>query len=373
MEEEYIQQLLNNYLNNQLSDEEKAILESWYNEQADKNRFDLSQKELKTNLDKIAAGLPLHKTPAIRKIWPYISAAGILIFLVCCTFYFLSQKKPSIQVSQRLLKDIAPGQKQATLRLANGKIIVLKKGLKGELGRQQGAVIKMDQSSVTYESTDVTNSSAALTYNTLTTERGEISPFPLILPDGTKIWLNAASSLTFPSDFTRSDREVTLTGEAYFEVAHNAKKPFRVKTAGQIVEDIGTRFDVCAYEDESQVRTSLIQGVVKVNQTLLKPGQQSIFQNGNITVSNTNVSQSIGWKNGMFVFDNSDLHSLMRQVARWYDVVIVYEGNPSNDTFDGQISRDASLMTLLKILRSDNLHVSLNSEGNTKQLIIKSN
>jgi transmembrane sensor len=203
-------------------------------------------------------------------------------------------------------------------------------------------------------------------YNMLSTLRGEQSPYPLILSDGTKVWLNSASSIKFPTAFTGLNRTVTLTGEAYFEVAHNAAKPFDVIAEGQTVEVLGTHFNVNAYKDEPSISTTLLEGKVKVMQgnkvVVLKPGQQAINGNNELIVKIADTEMAIAWKNGLFKFDNADVPTLMRQLSRWYNVDVVYEGVPSSRRFSGKIYRNVNALTIADILSYKKIHFRIEGQ-----------
>jgi ferric-dicitrate binding protein FerR (iron transport regulator) len=202
--------------------------------------------------------------------------------------------------------------------------------------------------------------STAIVYNTLTTGRG--NQYQLILPDGSRVWLNAASSITYPTAFTGNNRRVTITGEVYFEVKHNSKSPFIVKTGMQEIEDIGTAFNVNAYPDESADITTLVEGKIKVvgykmqgagkNEIMLKPGEQARFTSSGIgnVVKDANIEAATAWKNGRFYFNGMELPVIMRQIARWYNVAIAYEGPVPAGHYMGSPSRNLSAAQMLQLL-----------------------
>jgi transmembrane sensor len=182
------------------------------------------------------------------------------------------------------------------------------------------------------------------------------------LPDGTIVWLNAASSLKFPTSFAGSKRQVELTGEAYFEVTENKSMPFEVLTGETSVSVLGTHFNINAYADEASINTTLLEGAVKVHTgqaaKLLKPGQQSVFVNatGALSIQPADVDQAIAWKRGFFEFDNTDLQTIMRQISRWYDVDIVYQIQGSKALFGGGISRKLNLSEVLHLLEASGVY-----------------
>jgi ferric-dicitrate binding protein FerR (iron transport regulator) len=271
--------------------------------------------------------------------------------------YYLVHKKQPIQIAQNQQHDIAPGRNQATLTLAGGQKIILTKGLSGKLAQQGNTLVQVNNANaITYTTSD-TETSGPVQYNTMATRRGEQSPYPLVLADGTRVWLNAASSITFPTAFKGTDREVTIKGEVYFEVAHNAAMPFRVRSDGQTVEVLGTHFDINSYDDEQVIKTTLLEGKVKVTaagdrSAILAPGEQSILSVNTpaqrIKVVRADIDIEMAWRDGMFRFDSTPLSSIMTQVARWYDVDVVYKDEGlKNKTFFAMSTRFANASQLL--------------------------
>ena len=209
----------------------------------------------------------------------------------------------------------------------------------------------------------------AVAYNTLTTPRG--GQYHLTLSDGTSVWLNAASSIKYPIAFTGNERRVEITGEVYFEVEHNAAKPFRVICNGQTVEDLGTHFNINAYNDENAVKTTLLEGSVNVSAAgknkMLKPGEQAQLQHGNIRIADVDVNKVAAWKNGLFQFNDDNIRDIMRQLGRWYDVDIKYEGNLPDWEFSGAIPRNANLSQVLDILSFVKVHFRIDG----KTIVVK--
>lgn len=269
--------------------------------------------------------------------------------------------------SVRYHSDVSPGGNRAILELADGKRVVLDSASNGLLANQGNArVMKTDDGRLSYQATA---GPAEVLYNTVSTPRG--GQYEVTLPDGTRAWLNAASSLRFPTRFTGGQRLVTLSGEAYFEIAGNSNRPFMVQVEHAIpetVEVLGTRFDVQAYADEPSMTTTLLDGSIKVvqggQQALLAPGQQaSIASDGALkTSSSVDTAEVIAWKKGLFQFRGASLNVIMRQVARWYNVDVEYDGNVTQRYF-GKIPRSVNLSNVLKILEStDGAHFKI--EGN---------
>lgn len=285
-------------------------------------------------------------------------AAAVAIFvLVGVGAYFVIKTSPDDMQTIAYLQpkdDAAPGGNKAILKLSNGTTIVLDTAKTGLLAVQGSiSVNKTKEGQLIYK---VTKNSAtkAITYNTLSTPRG--GQYQVVLPDGSKVWLNAASSLKFPSSFSGKERMVELSGEAYFEVAKNPDMPFKVVSETAEVLVLGTHFNVMAYEDEKALKTTLLEGSVKITsarmEDILEPGEQAVVgRNGSMkVVDNINVNDAIAWKNGLFQFNDADLPTIMRQAARWYDLDVFYEGQIPQRHFTGRISRNVKASELLSIL-----------------------
>jgi len=284
------------------------------------------------------------------------AAAAIIICMLSVSLYFLFKPQPARQISKTEniktpANDVAPGGNKAILTLANGRSIILDSAANGTLTTQGNSKILKLNGMLSYNT--LKNKSSEVLYNTISTPRG--GQYELMLSDGSKVWLNAASSLRFPASFVGKERKVELLGEAYFEVAKNATMPFKVKVHGMEVEVLGTHFNINSYDNESMIRTTLLEGSVKINKnnssSLLKPGQQAQMNKaGEIKIiNNVDVEEAIAWKEGKFQFDKADIHDIMRQLARWYDVDVEYKGTVSSH-FGGTISRDVNLSQVLNML-----------------------
>jgi ferric-dicitrate binding protein FerR (iron transport regulator) len=251
-------------------------------------------------------------------------------------------------------QDVAPGSNKAMLTLTNGKTINLS-------NLKTGVVI--DAAALTYnDGTRIAEDSKTSGPQQMILHTPKGGTYQVVLPDGTKVWLNAASTLTFPATFTDlKERKVALNGEAYFEVAANVKQPFRVETTAQLVEVLGTHFNINAYESETIAKTTLLQGSIRVGKLLLKPGEQAA---GAAKVTDINMDEIMGWKNGYFVFENEQLPSIMRKISRWYDVEIVFKGEMPVDEFGGRVTRFVNLSQVLKKLELTN-KVHFKIEGKT--------
>jgi transmembrane sensor len=297
-----------------------------------------------------AAGIP---TKEKRIWWPYWAAAASLLLLLGIGGYFRYGQAPPQVIMAKHTADILPGSNKAMLTLANGTVVPLDSA--GNQVIAQGAVnIRQQQGQLLYAAN---NHTTALEYNTLTTPRG--GKFRIQLPDGSVVWLNAASSLKYPTTFNSKERIVELRGQGYFEIATDAIRPFKVKVNDMEVQVLGTAFDIMAYAEEGTVNTTLLQGGVKVikgkETQVLKPGQQAVAaaHNASITVQEANVNQVIAWKNDRFIFNDTDLETILREVSRWYDVQIVYTIKPGKEKYNGGLSRHLPLSVVLQLLEDN--------------------
>lgn len=286
-----------------------------------------------------------------RLTWRHWSAAAAVVLLAGAAWYVQRSRPAAPMAQQQEQAPVRPGTSKAVLTLADGSTIQLDSA--GQQVIAQGAAsIRQQNGQLRY---DIQNPDAAPALNTLTTPRG--GQFRVILPDGTTVWLNAASSITYPTAFREGNRQVSITGEAYLEVTSKANHPFQVRINDQTTVDVlGTSFCISAYANENTISTTLVSGAVKVNtgstSRTLAPGQQAQITNGSIRVSPTDTAAAIAWKNGEFYFNNADIPAIMRQLERWYDVHAVYEGNIPVRTFQGEIQRNLPLEDILEGLQS---------------------
>ncbi len=292
--------------------------------------------------------------PKIRTLIKRSLTAAAAVAAIFLTYHFLITKpvvKPANTVARSI--KIVPGGNKAVLTLGNGKSIVLDDAKNGVLANQgKTKVVKTGNGRVIYAGdAQSTAGSDVLTFNTISTPRG--GQYQLELPDGSKVWLNAASSLRYPVHFGPGDRRVELTGEAYFEVAKDKAHPFKVSVNNMEVRVLGTHFNIMAYNDEEATKTTLLEGSVQVtqgaNQRIIVPGEQAVVGKG-IEVIKVNAQESIEWKNGKFNFAHEHLPEIMRKIARWYDVDIAYDGKPTGLTFVGTLPRTENITDVLKYL-----------------------
>lgn len=309
----------------------------------------------------------------ILRLYMCAAAAAALAFLTIGVYRFIPKPTRLQQVAHNKINDLKPGENRATLTLANGQKIVLTKNLTGQLSRQGDVNVSMNANgTVAYTvAGDGQTKNAGTAYNTLTTQKGE--QFPLILADGTEVILDAASSITFPVSFTGKQRMVSITGQAYFKVVHNERQPFEVAVKGQTIKDIGTAFNISAYDDEGVVKTTLLEGSVKVakasESVVLMPGEQSRVTGNSdriTVVKNVDIQSAIAWKNGLFQYNNASIQEVMRQISRWYNVDIQYEGTIPQRAFSGKMQRDLNASQVLDLLSFTRIHFKI--EG--KKIIV---
>jgi len=298
----------------------------------------------------------------VRRLhWPTIRfvryAAAIILIIGATTYFFQADRGPKITSIPTVSasEDVLPGSEKAILTLSDGRKISLNDSGSRKI-QDRGLSIVNEDGRLLYSKTEFYG------VNTITTPNG--GQYKLRLADGTNVWLNAASSITYPTAFIGERREVTITGEAYFEVSENKQKPFIVKTYSDVITVVGTIFNVNAYTDESATKTSLLQGTVKINNYLLKPGQA--FQSNQVI--KTDIARDVAWKNGVFNFESVNTEKLMRQLARWYDIKIVYYGAIPEKRFHGKLGRDLKLSQILEVIQQFNINCEL--QGRT--LTIKS-
>ena len=342
----------------------------------------ISERDTHFTMPDDAAEAVLHtilqtgKTPVIpinnnysRRVsmWRRLAVAASIALLVSVGGWFWLTRAPSTETVKTAGKpskngDILPGGNKALLTLDDGSTIILDSTSNGIVAQQGGAtVLKSGNGQLAYDVSQ--KGSEKILYNTLITPRG--GQYQLVLPDGSKVWLNSGSSIRYPTSFTGKERKIHLSGEAYFEVAKNAAMPFKVNVNGKTeVEVLGTHFNINSYTDEPSINTTLLEGRMRVTSfashdtRLIAPGEQAqLKENGQIDVNRSvNIDQVMAWKNGVFNFDDADLPIVLRQLSRWYDIDIVYEGPVPQREFGGKMQRDLNLSQILRILEKNNVH-----------------
>lgn len=367
--------LIQKYAQGNATPDEQLLVEQWFLKDLETSAAIPDEQRIMEADQRMMSGLTGHlekQQHPVKKIrlWPRIAAAAVVLFILAVgTFFLFLKTNQSEQMVQVKSKDILPGGNKAVLTLANGKKIILTNAANGNLAKQGNtSITKTKEGEVSYQNSAASPGNAAV-YNTMSTPRG--GTYHLILSDGTVAILNAASSITYPTSFSGAEREVTTTGEVYFEVAHNPACPFRVISRGQTVEVLGTHFNVNAYHEELAVRTTLLEGSVKVTNTkhqtiFLQPGEQAEDTRDLTLVKNADIEEAIAWKNGFFHFNNADIPTVMRQLARWYDVAVEYEGTDTGRRFTGDIHRDMNASKALEVLSY--LKIQFRIEG--KKIIV---
>jgi transmembrane sensor len=300
------------------------------------------------------------KTRRSAGLWLKLSAAAAIGLLAFGVYFFKAQQTAS-EKRERIARNIPPGGNKALLTLANGQIINLDEAANGQLVQQAGInVTKTRDGQLVYSVKETSRSpEKSAVMNTIATPRG--GQYQVSLPDGSKVWLNTASSLKFPVQFSKKERLVILQGEAYFEIAKNKHLPFLVQTEQQEVQVLGTHFNVKSYSGEATTRTTLLEGSVAIafknrelKPALLKPGQQALLRNNDeVSIAEAETEQVLAWKNGLFMFNGQNLEGIMTEVARWYDVEVVFENEKlKKQAFKGVISRFKNIAQLLEVLES---------------------
>jgi transmembrane sensor len=371
-QKQHFVEILVKYRKNIASAEEIKFLEAYYDVFeasegliSEENEADYSylKENIKNEVDKRISS----PNGRIKKFgwFKYISAAAAVLLALSISWFFFAGNNEADRIA-RIDKNISPGGNKAVLTLAGGQKIILNEAATGEIARQSGiSITKTDDGQIVYS---IAAGDGEVLQNTITTPRG--GQYRVILPDGTNVLLNAASSLIYPIAFKGGERLVQLNGEAYFEVAKNKNMPFRVRSGAQTVEVLGTHFNINAYEDERSIKTTLVEGSVRVSSTnassLLSPGQQAVLSrkgDGLISIHNVNLDKEIAWRSGMFSFEDDDVKSVMRSIARWYDADVSYKGNMPDIVFSGEIFRTARLSEVFEILKLNN--VQLDVQGKT--------
>ncbi|MCD0488595.1 FecR domain-containing protein [Pedobacter sp. MC2016-14] len=314
--------------------------------------------------------------------WTRIAAAAIVFLTISAGIYLIGNKYMISEGEANMIaihkNDIKAGSNKAILTLNNGQTIDLNNATNGQVATQSGISIeKTKNGELVYTIKDnAEGGTETVGNNIVSTPRG--GHYQLILPDQTHVWLNAASSIKFPVSFLHANKRVVeINGEAYFEVFHNKKLPFVVRTANQEIEVLGTHFNINSYSDEGKTVTTLAEGVVKVSPkglaggaAILKPGQQSVLIAERISVLPADVETVLAWKNGRLEFKDADIQTIMREVSRWYNIDVIYKGKISERRFVGSIPRQSNLSTLLELLRLSNINFKIEDSIQGKKLIV---
>jgi transmembrane sensor len=382
-----LQYLLDHFISHKISPEEEQellqlIASGNYDDEVKEYMADAWQMEYSELMSKQQSNRILHAVfshdsarvihftngPKRRFMW---AAAAVLLLVATASLFIIGKRSSTSTIGGTHItmpqNDVMPGTSGAILKLDDGSSIVLDNASNGNLVQQGNTLVVKSGAAISYVGKDGQKENQ-VHYNTVETPRGR--QYQLVLQDGTKVWLNAASSIKFPVAFVGNVRNVEITGEAYFEVAKNREKPFHVLCNGSRIEVLGTHFNVNAYTDEETMNTTLLEGSVRVvkgsSEKTIKPGEQAqISSDGNLrTALNVNVDEVVAWKNNAFLFDNTDVKKLMRQLSRWYNVDVVFKGVTEEPlSFNGSISRTSNLSIVLKMLESTG-DVKFTIEGN---------
>jgi ferric-dicitrate binding protein FerR (iron transport regulator) len=356
-------ELAEKWLNGSITDIEKKEFTQWYDEDPEAalnipREHAGSEEELRLRIYNAITKQKNARVIIFRKSLVFKIAAACVIVMVCCgLLYYGAQQKKEIYTTpetavEKSKTSISPGGNKAVLVLANGSELILNTAVNGTIAKDGNVLVtKLADGQLAYSS--VKGRPAAVSYNTLSVPRG--GQYAIVLPDATKVWLNSASSLRFPTAFVGRERTVELEGEAYFEASKNPHQPFIVRVNNIEVKVLGTHFNIMAYDDEEIIKTTLVEGAIRIHKNnsaaLLKPGEQAqVGQSNQITIKKgADVEEAIAWKNGFFNFNGARIETILRQVARWYDVQIIYEGKIT-DHFTGSISKHAGIEKLFQML-----------------------
>lgn len=332
----------------------QEMLKTWHG--IEKNRELNKQRAMNRISELVSTPTPaVHQVHFLRRR-PFRYAAAVLLLLSAGTYFWAINNKGTDQPPASATAVIEPGREGAILTLADGSKVVLDSLGNGLVANQSGVQVVLQNGQLAYD-----GSSRETAFNTITTPKGR--QFRLQLPDGSKVWLNAASAIKYPTAFTGRERLVELEGEAYFEVAKNAAKPFKITARDATVEVLGTSFNVNAYRNESVIRTTLLDGAVRLSayqqSQTLKPGQQALAKPAGEqleVVNDADLDKVMAWKNGLFNFEDASLEEVMRQLERWYDIEVTYAKGIPPIRFGGEINRQNTLQDVLQILEKSNVH-----------------
>lgn len=367
-----------NWLNNASKEDYSYILNLW-EEILEHKTFstNIESQEFIFKMESRLNEVDIPIVPLYPKAKSIFKPIAVAVLLLICSIGLLIYQKSLQPIRTSIVKSangIKPGGNRAILTLADGSKIDLNEVNKGEIANQQGIkIVKNSNGQLVYTIPVNAQPNAIKLFNSIETPNG--GQYQVNLPDGSRVWLNASSSLRFPVAFDQNERKVELTGEAYFEIEKDKTKPFRVISKNQTVEVLGTHFNINSYKDEENVKTTLLEGSIRLQSSkfksiVLNPGQQAQLDEFSLQVKDVDIYDIAAWKDGYFVFDNESLPSVMRKIARWYDLEIVYQGNIQDKDLAGTISKYKNVNDVLKVLELTGL-VHFSIEG--RKIIVKSN
>lgn len=378
----YLHELANKIKSGTITVQEKEYFDHWYNHYRDEllelpvsyaPDTEAVRERIHSEIKKRISNNRNHKLSIFTNpLWRILTAA--ILFLICCLVFLLIYRNQKTPVELKKIAaeiDVVAGSNKAVLILADGSKVPLQNQSVGLIPQQQGVSIHNNQGELVYKNV-IPDASPKI--NTISIPWG--GQYRIQLSDGTKVWLNAASTLKYSTSYTgMKERRVELSGEAYFEVAHDKRKPFIVKTNQQEIKVLGTHFNVNAYADEHRTVTTLEEGLIQVKAEsktkVVKPGQAAVSVNSELNVQAANIKTSLAWKNNKMSFENAGVEEVMRQLSRWYNVKIAYEGKIPDDTITGTISRSSNLSAVLKMLEVMQIRCELVDTPQGKKLIIK--
>jgi len=379
---EHYEKLALKWLEGTITEAEKAEFTAWYNSYDDDksflpSSFAESEQHLEDRIfDKVRQLMKQPEHIPLKKrnmFWPKAIAAAAIL-LVCCSlgFFWWQAKFHDKNNTRNVAHDVQPGGNRATLTLSDGRIVELSDAQTG-IVLDNGKIQYEDGSQLIATTPASSDSDQAAPLLEMTIPKG--GKYRVTLSDGTSVWLNSASTLRYPSPFGKGKRIVELDGEGYFDVSQDKDHPFVVLCKGQEVEVLGTAFNINSYADEEGIRTTLVHGKVSVRadrviskSRMLLPGQQAVFQNDNFEIREVDTDEITAWKEGFFCFNNTDIHTVMRQFARWYDLKVSYEGMPTNEKFMGRIPMDMTLNSVFKVLAATGVDFEIKAD---RHLVVK--
>jgi transmembrane sensor len=390
----HIDELIFQSLQQSLTAEEETVLQDWIaSSPANKTLFDqltraatvTPELERLYSYDEdrgwqfIKDNFHFKREAKLRPLWKKLAIAASIIGIIGIATYFIFHNEKTIVHGPSSVvvtsTDVpAPATNRARIKLADGTIVYLDSAANGELVNTNGVqVVKTDDGKIIYNDSRLPTADSRLVFNTLSNPRGS-KVIDMTLADGSRVWLNVGSSVTYPVAFVGKERKVSITGEAYFEISHDKTKPFFVTKGDMQVQVLGTHFNVNAYDDEAEIKVTLLEGSVRVStddgrqSTVIKPSQQArVSMNGGLSImDNVDLDAVMAWKNDLFLMDNTELATLLRQIGRWYDVEIRYTSLPDRK-FGGGISRNLPLSKVLEMLAANGIHTKLENNVLTIQ------
>ncbi|WP_285008272.1 FecR family protein [Pedobacter faecalis] len=381
MDKQGFEKLIDRFLDGEATEAEQALLQSWYHGLEIADAEGLSDKQL---LDILALKheYMMDEPQSFRLSYRWIAVAALLLMVLSVGIYTLILNPGGGSAEPvRSAITIPPGGNKAILTLADGSRVLLGTTAGSGKVKEQGGVRLVEQGNGKLAYLIDGNSASSdgeKLMNNIRTPRG--GQYQVTLSDGTRVWLNSASSISYPADFPAGERRVEISGEVYMEVAHDETRPFRVVSGQQTVEVLGTMFNINIYPDEPAVRTTLLEGSVRVipgsnvsttSIAVLKPGQQSILAGGSVKIASADVEPVIAWKNGIFKFNKTSLREVTRQLSRWYDVDFTYAAGMSDRSFSGELARNSNISEILDMLSFLDVNFKLTQQDGRKVIHIQ--